>query len=48
MDKSFHPILYNEFNNLPMMGLKLMHVSKRRPWWHADSQSEAMLKVLDT
>ena len=26
MDKWFHPTLYNEYNYLSMLGLKLMHV----------------------
>ena len=29
MDKLFHPILYNGYNYLSMLGLKLNHVSKR-------------------
>ena len=26
-DKTFHPILYDEYNYLSMLGLKLIHVS---------------------
>ena len=31
MDKKFHPILYNGCNYISMLGLKLIHVSKRLP-----------------
>ena len=34
MDKLFQPTLYNECNCLSMMGLKLIHLSKRGPWEH--------------
>ena len=27
------PILYDGFNNFSMLGLKLIYVSKRGPWW---------------
>ena len=29
MDKLFHPILYNRYNYLPMLGLEIIHISKR-------------------
>ena len=31
MDKSFHPTVYIGYNYLSMLGLKLIHVSKRGP-----------------
>ena len=31
MDKKFHLTRYNECNCLSMLGLKLIHVSKRSP-----------------
>ena len=33
MDKLFHPVLYNGCNYLSMLGLKLIHVSKRGHWY---------------
>ena len=33
MDKQFHPTVYNGYNYLSMLGLKLNHVSKRGHWW---------------
>ena len=33
MEKYHHPTLYNERNYLFMPGLKLIHVSKRDPWY---------------
>ena len=33
MDKQFHPTLYNGCDYISMLGLKLMHVSKRDCWW---------------
>ena len=32
MDKKFHPTVYDGCNYLPMLGLKINHVSKRGPW----------------
>ena len=34
MDKLFHPTHYNGCNYLSMLGLKLIHVSKRGYWCH--------------
>ena len=33
MEKQFHPTLYTGCNYLSMMGLKLIHISKRGNWW---------------
>ena len=35
MDKQFHPTLYNTCDYLPMLGLKLINVSKRDIWWNS-------------
>ena len=38
MDKWFHPTHHNGCNYLSLLGLKLIHVSKRGPWRHHVSQ----------
>ena len=50
MDKSFHPTCYNGCNYLSMLGLKLIHVSKRGHWYLLSYQicgsTEYQLKML--
>ena len=53
MDKYFHPIHYNGCNNLSMLGLKLIHVSKKGPMWvaydaviHCDSKMFLSLNLI--
>ena len=43
MDKKFHPTLYNECDFLSMSGLKLIHVSKRGPWWFQIDQMHHLI-----
>ena len=38
MDKLLHPTLYNGYDYISMLGLKLNHVSKRGYWWRRNEQ----------
>ena len=49
MDKKFQSKLYNEYDYLSMVGLKLIHVSKRVPWYptqHSHTQRHIYANIM--
>ena len=43
MDTQFHLALYNGYNNLSVLGLKLYHISKKAPWCLSMNHESSLL-----